>query len=193
MKTRTKILNELIKNNGYSNYLEIGVGDKTHLHGVNVPLKNKDGIDPDRNTTYRMTSDEAFSLMPQDKKYDLIFIDGMHLKDYVLRDVNNSLKHLSEGGTIVCHDCNPPNKESATPKQRTKQWFGTAYQAIIELRMIREDLFICVVDADCGCGIIKPGVQQLFPKAEINYELLEHNRKELLNLISLEEFMKSGL
>ena len=193
MKVRTKIVNKLIRDHGYSTYLEIGVGDKNHLLNVNVPLANKDGIDPVYNTTYTMSSDDAFKKMPSDKKYDLIFVDGMHLKDYVLRDIENSLKHLSIGGTIVCHDCNPPSKKLTSPSPKSKSWFGTSWEAVAELRMTRKDLSITVVDADCGCAIIRPGAQKLFKKAEITYELLEQNRKELLNLISLEEFMLSGL
>ena len=107
--------------------------------------------------------------------------------------MDNSLKHLSDGGTIVCHDCNPPTKESATPQPKVKQWLGTTYQAFIEFRMNRDDLFMCVVDADCGCGIIKKGAQDLLPKQNITYEFLEKNRKSALNLISFDEFMESGL
>ena len=54
------------------------------------------------------TSDEYFeSIKDTEVKYDIIFIDGLHHNEQVLKDVENSLKHLSEGGSIVCHDCLP--------------------------------------------------------------------------------------
>ena len=47
------------------------------------------------------------------------------------------------------------------------------------------------VDCDWGVGIIQKNKQQLFKlKSEINYSLLEKNRKELLNLISVSEFLQ---
>jgi len=190
VKVRTKIINSLIENNSYSTYLEIGVGDKQHLYGIKVA--SKEGVDPNVNTTYRMTSDKFFSKVSKDKLYDIIFIDGLHLGEQALKDINNSLKHLSDGGTIIVHDCNPPLEEYATAK-KTKTWWGTVWQAIIELRMSREDLSITVINADAGCGIIRPGKQKLFKRSDITYKLLEENRKELLNLISLEEFFNLKL
>ena len=47
------------------------------------------------------------------------------------------------------------------------------------------------VDCDWGVGIIQKNKQQLFKlNSEINYSLLEKNRKELLNLISVTEFIQ---
>ena len=59
--------------------------------------------------------------------------------------------------------------------------------------MTRDDLSMWTVDEDCGCGIIKKGKQDLFPVQKIEFKLLEKNRKELLNLISVEEFLNMGL
>ena len=37
-------------------------------------------------------------------KFDLIYIDGNHLKNYVKRDIKNSLKFLNKDGLIVLDD-----------------------------------------------------------------------------------------
>ncbi len=54
---------------------------------------------------YEMTSNEFFALEKiQNKKYDVIFIDGLHETTQVDIDIQNSLKHLNEGGFILLHD-----------------------------------------------------------------------------------------
>lgn len=183
---RTDILNMLILSNGYKSYLEIGVRDARNFKGV-VAVE-KDGVDPAGNCNYPITSDAFFKQLSPAKLYDLIFIDGLHLKDQVLRDVYNSLHHLSAGGTIVMHDCNPVSQKAASPIQRAGAWNGTVWEAWAELRMSRSDLEMCVVNTDHGCGIIRRGSQITIPVEKIEYSLLENNRKSLLNLISVAEF-----
>ena len=56
---------------------------------------------------YIQESDDYFSSLDKTIKYDLIFIDGLHLEHQVDKDINNSLNHLSENGVIIIHDCNP--------------------------------------------------------------------------------------
>jgi len=193
---RFDIINKLIKDNDYSTYLEIGVANKQTLNTVKIA--HKEGVDPVYNTTYKMTSDAFFAKIPKSKAYDIIFIDGLHLEEQTMRDVNNSLKHLNDGGIIVMHDCSPFKKTwqlSHPLKSERYNWNGTVWKAFAKLRMTREDLFMCVVETDYGCGIVYPGSQKLFvPKEkefELNFEFLEENRKELLNLILVEEFLKT--
>ena len=50
----------------------------------------------------RQTSDKFFK--KNNSKFDLIYIDGNHLKSYVIRDINNSIKFLNEGGLIILDD-----------------------------------------------------------------------------------------
>ena len=46
----------------------------------------------------KKTSDDFFE--SNDKTFDAIFIDGMHQSDYVLRDFNNAMDCLNDGGII---------------------------------------------------------------------------------------------
>jgi len=189
---RFDIINHLISNNGYSKYLEIGVRDNRTFKVINAA--HKDGVDPAGKCNYKMTSDDFFRQLGKSFQYDIVFIDGLHVKDQVLRDVDNSLAHLSPGGVIVLHDCSPKKPEHAIKKYKGYGvWNGTVWEAIAELRMTRTDLSMWVVDTDHGCGIIKKGSQKLYPKTEIKFELLEKDRKNLLNLISVDEFLKMGL
>ena len=47
-----------------------------------------------------------------------------------------------------------------------------------------------VIDTDYGCGVIRKGKQNLINVTEeLNWGLLDNKRKELLNLISTENFL----
>lgn len=192
IESRSDIIKTLIKNNKYTKYLEIGVRDNKNFNRITTP--HKDGVDPAGKCNYKMTSDEFFKKIPEDQMYDIVFIDGLHIKDQVLRDVENSLKHLLPGGSIVLHDCSPLKPEHATNKYKGYgTWNGTVWEAFAHLRMTRPDLSMWTVNEDCGCGIIKVGSQELYPKSELTFNLLDKNRTKLLNLISVDEFVELRL
>ena len=92
-------------------YLEIGVEYGTCF--ANIKCDDKTGVDPDPKfddtRIIHKTSDDFFADCPTDVLYDTIFIDGMHQSDYLLRDMNNSLKHLAAGGYIFVDDILPAN------------------------------------------------------------------------------------
>lgn len=185
---RFDIVNFLIEKYNYKKYLEIGVKNGRSFKHIKI---DKDGVDPAGKCNYIMTSDNFFKSIPSSQKYDIVFIDGLHLKQQVLNDVNNSLKHLSSNGRIVIHDCNPPKENYASPKEHKGIWNGTVWEAFVELRMTRSDLFMYVIDTDYGCGVIRRGEQELIPLEQLSYELLENNRKYFLNLVSVKEFVEN--
>ena len=132
---RHNIINSLTKQNHI--YLEIGIEygytfSKTHfLHKV--------GVDPDpkcekinNGIIYKYISDDYFKYIniydnnPDDNnsddnnsdklfkhlsltKFDVIFIDGMHHCENVLRDFNNCANVLTNDGVIFIDDCIPLN------------------------------------------------------------------------------------
>jgi hypothetical protein len=51
---------------------------------------------------FRETSNNFFSM--NKNKFDLIYIDGNHLYDFVKNDILNSLKSLNENGIIITDD-----------------------------------------------------------------------------------------
>jgi len=55
------------------------------------------------------TSDAYFEKLPEDSKFDLIFIDGDHRYDFVKRDFENAVKHIDRG-YILMDDYHMPSK-----------------------------------------------------------------------------------
>jgi len=106
MTQRHDIININTKPNHY--YLEIGI-EYGHTY-KNVHFKNKVGIDPDPkfkdSGVLTLTSDDFFK-KNSNKKFDVIFIDGMHQVEYIINDFKNSMICLNEGGTIFIDDIIP--------------------------------------------------------------------------------------
>jgi hypothetical protein len=191
--TRTEIINGLIARYDYKSYLEIGVNTPAQpgYNWVGITAEIKHGVDPNVDTTYKMTSDDFFEKHVT-QKYDIVFVDGLHIFEQAYRDIVNSLANLNENGIIVVHDCNPVTEITQRRVRASDAWHGDVWKAIVKLRIENPDLDICTVDTDEGCGIIKKGKQGLLVVAEntdVNdYSFLEKNRKDALNLISVSEF-----
>ena len=198
--TRYEIINRIIQSKGYKNYLEIGVRDGECFKMISC--QNKIGVDPNPtsgDTTHVMTSDDYFYNLSADSKFDIIFIDGLHIDEQVDKDIENSLNHLSEGGTIVLHDCNPPTESHALEypvfsPPANGNWNGTVYLSLIKLRLYRRDLILKTVDSDWGVGILTVGESKTldaFPGDSINWNFFDANRDEILNLISVTDFIQT--
>ena len=143
MNTRTDVINYFIKYRNYRTYLEIGVDDGINF--MNVDCSEKIGIDPSfaklhtsaRPYCVRMTSDEFFNSIPTDQLFDIIFIDGDHTYEQVVKDIANSKKHLSANGVIIMHDVYVFD-EKQTVYNNDSVYMGTTYQAFIQQVMMNE-------------------------------------------------------
>ena len=193
IKKRSSVINFLISRAGYDRYLEIGVRDPS-VNFDRIKCSYKDGVDIAGRCNYIMSSDAFFDTIPPDQIYDIIFIDGLHTCEQVLRDVSNSLEHLSSDGTILLHDCNPLSKKLQVElKNRGKKWNGTVWKAFVILRMTRPDLMMYVVNTDNGIGVIRRGSQLLVKKVDkdkLTYDFLKRDRKKLLNLCPVKKFIR---
>ena len=130
MKTRTEIINKLIKTNAFQSYLEIGLGDGVNFRNVNC--LNKTGVDPEWSGTWNVfgeTSNQYFENLVAGK-FDLIFIDGLHYSDQVEKDIVNAYKCLNKGGVILVHDCNPWEKQIQRVPRETTAWTGDVWKAV---------------------------------------------------------------
>lgn len=207
---RTQIINYLAKKINAKAYLEIGVRDHSENFDK-INIQDKTGVDPcheyfDREPTFKLTSDVFFA--KNTETFDIIFIDGLHEAEQVERDILNSLHILNTDGFIVCHDMNPAIYERQLLKDDPKRleyslreeakgnpeyglWNGDCWKAFIKIRSEREDLCMTTVDTDFGCGIISRGNQRILDVEPVNlhYQNLQKNRKEWLNLISVDEFL----
>ena len=187
--TRTDIIQFLVNKIGAKDYLEIGMGAGLNFKTINC--ENKTSVDPTPtvSVTHSITSDDFFK--QNDKSFDIIFIDGLHWSEQVYKDIINSLNILNEDGYIICHDMNPHTEfMQRYPQPKAEcEWTGDCWKAWVKLKTEYDDLEMNVVDTDYGCGIISKGIQKLIKHDyELTWESLEKNRKELLNLISIEEF-----
>jgi hypothetical protein len=179
-------------------YLEIGIKNKEGNFNK-IQADHKDGVDPDHNSkcNYIMTSDKFFA--KNTTKYDLIFIDGLHTYEQAYKDVISSLRFLKDHGIIIMHDCNPEN-EFLQREPGTKSgwmeggWCGTVWKAFVRIRSERDDLEMFVVDTDHGVGVLKSNrIQKKLqcPDNIYTYKIFDQYRKEVLNLISVDEFLRS--
>jgi hypothetical protein len=213
---RTEIINHIISKYNFDTYLEIGVSD-VNLNFNHIKIKNKIGVDPNPDVwgiDYNMTSDDFFKINKQ--KFDIIFIDGMHEFHFVYRDIINSLDILNENGVIVLHDCNPENEViQMVPETKdgiwTNQewvdfaenwrklsvdgnWSGDCWKAIVKFRSLHNNFKTFVIDTDFGVGIITKSTKSVEPlilNEELTYKNLEKNRKEWLNLFSIDDFINN--
>ena len=196
--TKDKIINDLIIKNNYKKYLEIGVRDGSNIKKINCEVKF--GVDPfprSKDTTHVMTSDSFFQKICTNEKYDIILIDGLHTEEQVDKDIANSLLHLSEHGTIVLHDCNPPSEFHAKEipfydHPINAEWNGTVYKSLIKIKMHRTDLNLVTIDSDYGVGILTRNKSNL-PTLNYTYpidtwDFFKENKKNILNLMSYDEY-----
>lgn len=193
--TRTQIINAIAKKINATSYLEIGTREGKNFNAIDIEYKA--GVDPDENAkaNFHCTSDEFFGYIEGGKyyrKFDIIFIDGLHERKQVTQDILNSLDCLEDGGYIICHDCNPTSELMQRVPRQTKQWTGDVWISIADLRVQRNDVSVFVVDTDYGVGIITKGKAERIkmPDGE-DWDYNKHlvpNRKEILNLKTVNEF-----
>lgn len=182
---RMEVINALIKKNNYKRYLEIGV--QNEVCWKEIVCDYKVGVDPDKGGTHRMTSDEFFK--QNTEKFDIIFVDGLHICQQSLRDVENALLVLNVNGVIIMHDCIPSSYEAQLVPRIQKHWNGDVWRSFVELRRSRKDIEMNTIQTDCGLGIIKKGTQELLNIGfNPTYEEFEINQKEWLNAIDCETF-----
>ncbi len=205
---RFDVINHCLKSlNRETTYLEIGVRfPEANFDKIKASFKYS--VDPGFENAlnpvdFKLTSDQFFNqlkkgeILSSDIKFDLIFIDGLHLAHQVDKDIENSLAFLKEDGFIVLHDCNPPTAFHARENQpfslspAGKFWNGTTWKAFYKYRL-NEKLYSCCVDSDWGIGVISTS-KKLYPKPEMvneffEYNSMDENRTQQLGLVSFEEF-----
>lgn len=218
---RLLCIKSLMKKKKLKNYLEIGVSNGHILFRVKSDFKiavdpafffdsarkiGKTFLNPYNlfNKYFRKPSDDFFGQdaprVFEKKKVQLALIDGMHVYEFALRDVENTLGYMAEDGVIIMHDCNPQNKQAACSFEEWKArdykgaWNGDVWKTILHLRSLRSDLTAFVLDCDHGLGIItkKKNENALhFSKEDIEkltYDDFNANRNKWLDLKPAEYF-----
>ena len=194
---RTDIINYLIERYNYNSYLEIGV-QFPHSNYDKIEIKNKTGVEPFPITDLlnkgivELTSDMFFKSLEADVKYDIIFIDGLHTREQCLADILNSLKHLSDNGTILVHDCLPTAEYQTSIEDNGREWTGDVWKSIVDIKE-KNGLDVSTIDTDWGIGCIRFNADNVGFENQIdldweNYELLKH---ELLNIKTIDQWKNS--
>jgi hypothetical protein len=211
--TRFEVLQTILERLRGTTYLEIGLGSGSPI--MRLPARRKFGVDPvlprlkrrlqchlrdlaqgRRTRFFGMSSDAFFAQRASQlasAPLDLAFVDGLHTAEQALLDVEHCLRHLTPGGVVVMHDCNPPSAQAATPLpdlvgQVDYDWYGDVWRAVVRLRATRPDLAVFTLDCDCGLAVVTRAAAPAplglppAPLAELTYPHLAADRVRLLNL-----------
>ncbi|MEO8770336.1 MAG: class I SAM-dependent methyltransferase [Ferruginibacter sp.] len=205
---RYDVINFLSGKINAQNYLEIGVRNPDDNFNL-INIKNKYAVDPgfefeSNPVDFKLTSDDFFLQLSENKlsivndiKFDIIFIDGLHLAYQVEKDIFNSIQFLSENGFVVLHDCSPPTEYHAREAYNFVNgpaegfWNGTTWKAFVKARSIYAS---CCIDSDWGVGILSKKNWPCFNKLTssenpyFDFNVFSDKRSEQLNLLSFERF-----
>ncbi len=188
---RWDLINQIILIKNFSSYLEIGCDDD-HAFSQ-IKLEDKIGVDPISGGNFRGTSDEFF--LQNSRKFDCIFIDGLHEYDQVYMDVLNSLDNLNENGIILLHDCLPKSMSQQAVPRHQWVWNGDVWKCIVKFRC-RDDLDIVTCKIDQGISIIRKtsNKNQLDLKItnfkELKFKDFYYNHKEYMRILEYDEVLE---
>ena len=231
---RLEVIQRVIDSIGAKNYLEIGVD--TGMIISEIQAEKKVAVDPNFRFTRQiklkrflgMTKFESFEVPSDDFFIDnakatlpngieVAFVDGLHTYDQCLRDIENCLEYLNDGGFIICHDCNPTSSSRAYPVKESIQevfdladkgelpgwdrhWNGDVWKSIVHTRLAHPELNVFTLDTDFGLGVITKkgkGVDlngiTIEDLKTVDYDYFDSKREELINLKSPEyllDFLK---
>jgi hypothetical protein len=137
-------------------YLEIVVRRGRSLRLADCPAV---GVDPKpflaappalHHRIFEMTSDRFFAERAADyfanARPDLVFIHGIHLFEYALRDFINAERFSGTATLIVIGDIFPNHPAQATRRQVTKIWPGDVWKMHRVLGELRPDLLLLPLD-----------------------------------------------
>lgn len=204
---RYDIINELLSYTSNKRYLEIGVRNPSDCF-EKIHASEKFSVDPGleskiNQATFQLTSDSFFqsvkdrSIDVAEKRFGVIFLDGLHLAEQAYRDILHSMEILDSPGFLVVHDCNPPTIYHAREDYRDTSpagpyWNGTTWKSFVKFRAESKNLCL-VIDSDWGVGVICKHLQPDLagPKTAVcdfyEYNTFHKFRKILLNLVTMEE------
>ena len=211
-KKRYDVINYFVHSHAARSYLEIGGRSGTCFQRIRC--EEKVGVDPNPVGDHSeweiipKTSDEFFAA--NDRKFDVVFIDGLHLAEQVTRDIFNALTCLHARGVVLMHDCNPATERAQTRDeslaQKGEQWNGDVWKVVAFVRQQCPELLCHVVDVDQGIGVIVPLEESQFEQPIEHYEMrarqyfdtlswddLIENRAELLGLVAGRKALEQAL
>lgn len=160
---------ELTTKRPIRNYLEVGVHIGRMLSRITADYA--DAVDPSfqlthnvallkkRLTLHQCTSDEFFARAAPAEPYDLVFLDGLHQFEFLLRDFYNAERLCSPQSLIVMHDCFPlteamAERDPAVCAARGAStpyggaWTGDVWKVLPILQRYRPDLKVVCLNCE---------------------------------------------
>lgn len=177
MSHRYEIINKHTKPDDL--YIEIGVEYGTTFQNVHF-TRRKIGVDPDPkfedpNLVVAKSNDFFESCDIKPGELNAIFIDGMHQAEYILDDINNSLKLICIGGKMMLDDILPSNynEQQKVPNKHYYEnnilkygepWTGDIWKVVFYMLKNYGDKFsgITVYNNPCYRGVGVFIVNELF-------------------------------
>jgi hypothetical protein len=149
------------------------------------------GVDPVSGGTHRMTSDDYFfnNSLTEKRMFDLIFIDGDHRSEQVILDVFNSLRILTEAGTIVMHDTNARHKRTVANDPTSFGGREDVWKTIPIIRL-QDGLEIVTIDINHGVSVIRRRKNENRLPVELEKKILLPENGNALEAITFEDFDK---
>ena len=202
---RYEIISAFIKARGYKSYLEIGIENPINCFDK-IECAEKVGIEPTSSWKNRhfniaiCTSDHYFKHIEEGKKFDIVFVDGLHVSEQVVRDIHNAFMHLNPNGVIVVHDVDCETEWMGRPQSEYKfgqAWKGDVWKGFFKstqnlLSLHGSKLSVYTLMTVEGCGIIDFADNNYRPLAdgysEITWDEYNNRKAEILNPITLAQF-----
>ena len=179
----------------------------------NCPAEFDDGLPIDYRHSGFDISSITKTIRENKPSIDVCLVDGWHTYDNSIRDLKYAYDLLTDGGALVVHDCLPPSLELASENYKPGAWSGVSYKAYVDFLLENKLSDYFTVDTDYGCGIIykkrpqpfadehqhsastKIYIREQLVKADGNYDkiyqLITENKTQLLNLISVNQFLEN--
>ena len=172
MINRTNEIKRIIKENGYTSYLEIGLGNGSNFKEINIEMKV--GVDPAVSGKDIGTIESDTFFEHCEDTFDLIFIDGLHHADQVERDIINSWNVLNKGGQILIHDVKPLSEVCQRVPREQTQWTGDVWRSWYGLKNTYPKLKFDYLDERVGLAIIHKSRHKIeagFTDFETDYQI----------------------
>jgi len=176
--SRPAVLRRLTNLYPEARYLEIGVCEG--LTFDHVPAARKVAVDPEfrfdhvaaqaerPGTEYhQVTSDEYFaSVVDPAEQFDVIYLDGLHVGDQTLRDLQNALLHLQPQGVVVIDDTRPPTHLASIADRADfftvrgwlgstdQRWMGDVFKVVWFLASFMPGLTYATIDNNHGQTVL---------------------------------------
>ena len=215
---RDEVVNHVLSLFTEPTYLEVGVNAGETFFKVNA--EKKVAVDPHfvfdlnvarqdkRSDFFEITSDEYF-FRNSGQKFDVIYLDGLHTSDQIVRDLLNAIVLLKEKGVIVIDDVLPNSyhaslpdiyaatfvREKLYPTSTDHSWMGDVYKVAYFIQSFLQQFSYATVADNHGQLVVWRQPRQISDAITLA-DVMSTSFERLLmdgvtpNRISMSEIMK---